>query len=189
MRKKKFIKIAAQGIFIILFIIMAFYFANIARGDETIKSIVSSYGYLGIFVLSVISGFNLIVPIPAASFLPLFLESGLNFWITILIISLGMTLADGVAYLLGDLGKKVLPTETVKKTESTLAIIHKHYRWAPLFILFVFASTAPLPNELIIIPLAFLGYPLWLIIAISFVGSIVFNLLYALGIINLFYLL
>lgn len=188
MTRKKFIKITAQGIFIILFIAVAFYFADLARGDDTIKNMVSSYGYLGMFILSVISGFNLIVPIPAISFLPLFLESGLNFWLTIIIISFGMTVADSIVYLLGDFGRKVMANQMEQKVEKKLEKIREQYPIAPLIILFLFAAFIPLPNELFLIPLAFLGYRFFLIMTISFAGSVLFNLLYAYSIVNLFYL-
>lgn len=186
MKPVKILKPIFQGLFLLLFIGAAFYFAHLAKGNEAIRAVVASYGYVGIFVVSVISGFNLVVPIPAISFLPLFLQSGLDFWPTILIITIGMTLADTVAYLLGDLGRKFMPTNLSKKLERYIKIIHEKYNWAPLVLLFFFAAVVPLPNELLLLPFAFLNYRLIHIFPVVFAGNLVLNILYSQGIINIF---
>jgi membrane protein YqaA with SNARE-associated domain len=186
MDSKKIIKLILQAVLLIAVIGIAFYFADLARGNGNIQRVVASYGYIGIFIVSLISGFNFVVPIPAISFLPLFLESGLHFSTTIVIISLGMTTADAIAYLLGNLGKKMVPGGFGKKFEEFVSQMHKKYMWAPLLILFLFASVAPLPNEVLLVPFAFLNYRLIHILPVVFVGNIVFNLLYSQGIISIF---
>ena len=77
MEYKKILKFFVQGLSLVIVIGVAFYFADLARGNENLQRIIAGYGYIGIFVVSLISGFNLLVPIPAISFLPLFLESQL----------------------------------------------------------------------------------------------------------------
>ncbi len=189
MENKKILKLIFQGVSLIVVIGVAFYFADLARGNENIQKIIAGYGYIGIFIVSMISGFNVVVPIPAISFLPLFLESGLSFSITIAIISLGMTTADTIVYLLGNLGKKMVSGSYMEKLQSKIKIVHEKYNWAPLVILFVFASVAPLPNEVLLVPFAFLNYRLIHILPIVFAGNVVFNLLYSKGIVNIFNLL
>ncbi len=188
MEHKKILKLIFQGIALIAVIGIAFYFADLARGSENIREVVLGYGYIGIFIISLISGFNFVAPIPAISFLPLFLESGLNFSTTIIIISLGMTAADSIAYLLGNLGKKMVGGKTARKMEESIKKIHEKYTWAPLVLLFVFASIAPLPNEVLLVPFAFLNYKLRYIVPVVFGGNVVFNILYSQGILNLFHL-
>ncbi len=189
MEHKKIIKLVIQGISLIAVIGGAFYFADLARGNENIQRIITSYGYVGIFIISMISGFNFIIPIPAISFLPLCIESGLNLYTVIAIISLGMTVADTIAYFLGNLGKKMVSHTFSEKIESKIKIIHEKYEWAPLSILFLFASLAPLPNEILLVPFAFLGYRLRHIVPVLFAGNVVFNILYSKGILNIFSLL
>ena len=189
MEYKKILKFFVQGLSLVIVIGVAFYFADLARGNENLQRIIAGYGYIGIFVVSLISGFNLLVPIPAISFLPLFLESGLSFSTTVAVISLGMTVADSAAYFLGKWGKKMTPASFGKKIEVKIKIIHEKYNWAPLVILFLFAAVAPLPNELLLVPFAFLNYRLIHILPILFAGNIVFNLLYSKGIVNIFNLL
>src|SRR3989304_1982182 len=100
-------KILWQTVFLLAVIAAAFYLARLASGSEIIQEIVSSYGYIGIFVVAVVSGFNVFVPIPIASFMPLFIESGLSFWPTVIIMALGMTSADSIAFFLARAGKDI----------------------------------------------------------------------------------
>lgn len=79
----------------------AFYLAHLATGSEVIQEIVRRYGYLGSFLIAVFSGFNFLVPIPAASLMPLFIESGLSFLPTVIFITLGMTAADAISFFFG----------------------------------------------------------------------------------------
>lgn len=189
MERKKILKLIFQGVSLVMVIGIAFYFADLARGNESVQKIIGGYGYIGIFVVSLFSGFNFVVPIPAISFLPLFLESGLSFSITIAVISLGMTTSDSVAYLLGNLGKKMISGSFAEKIESKIKIIHEKYNWAPLVVLFVFATVAPLPNEVLLVPFAFLNYRLLHILPILFAGNVFFNLLYSKGILSIFNIL
>ncbi len=175
-----------QGIFVLAVIALAFYFAHFARESESIKNIIGTYGYIGIFTISLISGFNFVVPIPAISFLPLFLESGLSYWTTIVIISVGMTVADSFAYFLGNLGTQMVRGATAKKLEVKIKLIHEKYNWAPFIILFLFAAVAPLPNEVLLVPFAFLNYRFIYLIPILFAGNFVFNFLFSKGILNIF---
>ncbi len=188
MKKNILRTLVFQVIAVILVIGVAFYFADLARGNESVQHMVSTYGFVGIFLVSVVSGFNFVIPIPAISFLPLFLESGLDYWSTIVVISMGMTTADSIAYALGNVGKKVVRGKIVEKLEKKIKILHEKYAWAPLVVLFIFATVAPLPNEVLLIPFAFLNYKFRYIIPIVLVGNIVFNVLYSQGVLSLFYL-
>lgn len=179
-------KAVLQIIVVAAIVAAALWVGRFAQESDLIKDLVSRYGYGGIFLISVISGFNLAVPIPPVSFLPLFLVSGLNFWLIILIITAGITVADSVAYLLGKTGRLLLLSSTENSFLNRLERLRSHYYWAPLLALFLFVALVPLPNEVIVIPLAFLGYQLTRLLPLLFVGNVIFNTLSALGIINLF---
>jgi uncharacterized membrane protein YdjX (TVP38/TMEM64 family) len=87
--------------FVVLLIVMAMVLAAELAGSDIAKEIADTYGYYGVFVLSVVSGFNLIVPIPAVTLMPVFAVIGLGFWPTITTIVAGMTVADILAFLIG----------------------------------------------------------------------------------------
>lgn len=178
---KKIQKLIFQGIGLALVIGLAIYLGHIARESEEIRQAVSSYGYAGVLVVAMISGFNLVVPVPAASFMPLFLESGLHYWTTLAIITAGMTIADTVAYFLGNMGRTAVSESTENKFLNKLKKIHNDHKYAPLIILFFFAAFAPLPNEVLLIPFGFLGYKLRHVLPIVFLGNAVFNMLYTKG--------
>ena len=183
---RKFSKILIYtGLFIIL-ILGAFYLANLAGKSEFIRDLIHNFGYTGIFLVAIITGFNLVVPIPAFTLLPLFIESGFNFWPSILVVSLGLSVADAIGYFLGKIGREIIMNAWERKILGRLEKIKERYEYAPLAILFLTASFIPMPNELVVIPLAFLGYKLRLILPILFIGHLIFNFLYATGIINIF---
>lgn len=183
-------KIILQIVALILILAFAFYVAYLAQGNDAVKQAVLEYGYSGIFALSFATGFNLVVPIPAIAFLPLFIEAGLNFWMTIAIITVGITLADSLAYLIGGIGHEMLMNNPKYSRERSvfkkLLRLKKKHVHAPLIFLFFYSIIAPLPNELMVIPLALLGYRYLQIFPIVLVGNFVFNLIYAQGVEGLF---
>lgn len=182
-------KIAIRALVLIFAVALIFYFSQFAKESEFVRNFVQSYGYFGVFVISIISGFNLAVPIPAVAFLPLFIEFGMDFWTTIILIAIGVTLADSLAYFVGRVGKEIVVHSFEEKILIKLGNIRERYPRAPMFILFFFASLVPFPNEVLVVPLGFLGYRPLKVIPVVFVGNLAFNALYAAGLINIFQLL
>ncbi|MDP2630592.1 MAG: hypothetical protein Q8P56_04245 [Candidatus Uhrbacteria bacterium] len=168
------------------FISIAFWLSEETSKNELIQNIISRYGYLGALVASIISGLNLIVPIPAITFLPALVEAGLNFWLTIAVISLGMTIGDMVGYAIGHTGRHLVSPPTIVKAMNQLEHIKNKYRVNPVAALFIYASVVPFPNEAIVIPLGFLGYRFKQLAPAALAGNLVFNCLSAFGLINLF---
>ena len=170
-------------IFILLF---AFWLALNASSSSVVYNLVYDYGYVGIFIVSVISGFNIIVPIPVVSFVPLFLEVGLNFWIVVATMVVGLTVADLLGYAIGRSGRELTSSLHHKKIFKRLDTMKKKHYFKPMVILFFYASLVPLPNEIIVIPLGFLGYRFVHVFIPLFLGNIIFVVLTSLGVINLF---
>lgn len=172
---------------VFLFVVsLAFYFADRAKESEAIREFVFEYGYLGSFVVAVVSGFNLAVPLPAVAFLPLFLESGLSFWGTIASITAGVTLADTMALLIGRMGREMVPDRKKERMLKRIERLRDRYYWAPPAVLLLYAVLAPFPNELLLVPMGFLGYRAIHIIPLLLIGNFFFNILYAVGIVSVF---
>lgn len=165
---------------------VAFYLASLAHENETIRTTIASFGYVGLLALSFLSGFNLAVPVPAVAFLPLFLQSGLSFWPSILLIAVGTSLADVVAYFIGRAGRHVVHHFAHDGLVARIERVRHRYPTLPIILLLCFVSFIPLPNEIVVVPLGFLGYRMRRLLPIVFVGNITFNLLYAAGIMALF---
>lgn len=181
---KKSLKIIFKLAVLVAILAAAFYFARVSRENEMIAELVYDYGYYGIFSVAVISGFNLAVPVPAVAFLPLFLQSGLNFWLTIILITVGVTLADSFTYVIGRLGREVIDDK--KRMIIALEKAGERHWWAPMTLLFLFSALVPLPNEILVVPLGFLNYRFRRVWPVILAGNFVFNFIYASGVINLF---
>lgn len=183
---RKYKKIFFSIGFVVGIILLAFYLADLAKEVEWIRDLIGRFGYIGLFLIALISGFNIVVPIPAVAFIPLMLESGLRFWPSIILISLGVTLADILAYFIGKIGHDITSVYKYKSILDKLEVMREKYGFSPMLILFLFASFAPLPNELLVVPLGFMGYKLKQILPFVFMGNLLFNIIYASTLVNVF---
>lgn len=174
-----------QAIFVGVIIAFAFWLSKVVIENDTVQGLVNTYGYVGIFIVSAISGFNIVVPIPAITFFPVFLASGLDFWYVILTISFGMTIGDTMGFFIGRAGKTVLSGH-MKNMMARLKKWKKKNSKAPLIFLAIYSTIAPFPNELVVLPLAFMGYRLSRVFPIILAGNIIFNTLVGSGIITIF---
>ena len=104
---------------------LAYQITSLVSSNETVERWVNDFGLGGIFIVSAISGFNLVVPIPIATFIPVFLESGFDFLTVILIISLGMTTGDILSYFIGSFGRKVIATEESLRKHWFIRLIER----------------------------------------------------------------
>ena len=167
-------------------LLLAFWLVRLAENSSMIVDIVFQYGYVGIFVVSVISGFNIVVPVPAVSFVPLFLEAGLSLKAVIATMVLGLTFADLLGYAIGRSGRELASTFHHKKIFRRLDTMRSKHYFAPIIFLFFFASLVPFPNEVLVIPLGFLGYRFIHVFIPLFLGNIIFTIIASFGVINLF---
>ncbi len=175
-----------KGLALLAIFALAFFLAHLARENELVRQTVENLGYLGVLIVSFISGFNLAVPIPAVAFLPLFLEAGLSFWICALIITFGMTVADSLVYAFASFGRRVLFDVWGRNIRVRLDSLRVKHIFLPLLVLFFFAAFAPLPNEVLLIPMAFFGYKIKNVLPVIFLGNLVFVFLYSAIILGLF---
>ena len=72
-----------------------------------------------------------------------------------------------------------------RKVLNKFEKIKEKLNWSPALALFLFASLAPFPNEIIVVPMAFLGYRFTYVLLPVFLGNMVFNSIYAIGAINI----
>ena len=137
-----------------------------------IIALFQSLGYAGVYLAAVIAGLNALLPIPAATLSPVFFEAGLTAEVVILTLALGTLTADLIGYALGHNGRSLLE----KKYPNIIGATNYISTTSPwLLTLFVcaYASFVPLPNEIIVIPLALAGTPLRLLIPPLVIGAIV----------------
>lgn len=131
------------------------------------------YGYLGIFLISLLGSASIFFPIPYTvvlftagsfeSFNPIFLA---------LASSAGSAIGEFSGYLLGLGGRKVISEERKRKIEFLLKIFGKI---GPVAI-FIFALT-PLPDDLIFIPLGVMKYSFVKAFIPAFLGKLAMSLI------------
>jgi len=165
----------------------ALVFSLYAAQHDVVVDLVARFGHVGALTAGFVSGFNVIVPVPAITLLPLFVAAGLSIPTSVVLLTIGMTFGDGVGYLIGFLGRESLKiTQKMEKVSARVTHYQKKYpALVPLGIV-VYAAFIPLPNELVVVPLSALGYKIRLIAPLIFAGNLVFNTLGAFAITGLF---
>lgn len=170
-------------------IALGFALGGSIHGNEDAAELVRAFGHFGVFLVSVVSGFNLVVPVPAAVFIPTFLAAGLGLWATIIVMSLGVTLADSIAFLIGSAGRSFARDRKIWKTVRRLEDLRTRFPAAPLAALAFVAAFVPVPNEIVALPLGLMGYRFRTVFATVLCGNLVFNALFAHGVAGLYGLL
>jgi len=188
-RNKKYVKIVTRVVASVALIVLILFLSVRAVEHDAIRMIILEFKLLGVLFISLLSGFNVVIPIPAVAFLPLFIESGLFFWPTVATMTLGMTAGDSIGYLFGSTGR-MLTQKRMQQIQSGrvyrfLESFRTRHRMWPYILLAVYVSFVPAPNELLVIPMAFIGYRLVYMMLIVFIGNFVFNTLAAFGLISL----
>ncbi len=143
------------------------------------------FGYTGVVAAAAISGFNLVVPVPLIAFLPFFMDVGLQPVPTVALIAVGMTLGDLFGYLIGHAARDVFSPRLHGRLMQ-LERLRRRRPWLPFLLMFLYAALIPAPNEILVIPLAFLGFPLLGIFSAVLAGNVIFNTLVGLGLVNAF---
>lgn len=181
MSRKQFTYFTGFILLIGILFTLSIFFANYIEENGLAHEVVQKFGYLGVLTLAIIGGLNLAVPIPAAVFTPIFLASGLPKIGIILALAVGTTIADILGYLIGLWGRRSWSPDGNYFFEK-VKVVREKYRPFLIPLIFLYASFAPYPNEVMVIPLAFLGMRLRTLIIPLFLGSLLYNSLLVLGI-------
>jgi membrane protein DedA with SNARE-associated domain len=139
------------------------------------------YGYLGIFLISLLGAMSIFVPIPYT--IVIFILGGLQdkagnwifdpLWIAVAA-GVGAAIGEFSGYLIGFGGRKVIGEKYKKKMDFLTKLFKK---FGPIAI-FVFALT-PLPDDLLFIPLGIMRYGLIRAFIPSLLGKFFSNLIIA----------
>lgn len=174
-------KPAVEIMIIAVLILLALWSSKVAVENEFVRFFAHEFGYLGIFVASVANALNPIVQIPMVAFLPLLTNLGLDKWMIIGAITFAVFIVDVAVFILVKLGGKYVHGKRFKDKDPGMKNFYKDSGWIPSFVLFFYEAAVPLPNELIIIPMAFKGYRLIPLMPAMLLGNLVFNILAAEG--------
>ncbi|MBN2042234.1 MAG: VTT domain-containing protein [Candidatus Aenigmarchaeota archaeon] len=135
-----------------------------------------SFGYLGIFVISLLGSATIFLPVPAL--IVVFAFGGiLNPWIVGIVAGAGAAIGELIGYALGYGGKGILEKKYGKDLEKTKRWMEKH---GAFLIIILFALT-PLPDDIIGILCGVINYDLKKFFAASLIGKIIMHVLVALA--------
>lgn len=178
-RKKILLKILRWGI-VVAAIIFALWVNSLPVEGTVLEDYVQRLGYVGLLLVSIVSGFNVIVPVPVAAFSPLLLEAGMHPVLMVAVISLGMMMGDVLGYVIGRTGRRLVEDRRVKNMIDRLERLKEKPIRSYIF-LAIYSAFIPLPNELIVIPMGMLRYKWWAIFLTLFIGNITFNIVVSSG--------
>ena len=133
------------------------------------------YGYLGIFLISLIGAMSIFVPIPYT--VVIFILGGLETFDPFLIAvaaGFGSAIGEFSGYLLGVGGRKVIGDRYRKRMDFITKLFKKYGSIA----IFIFALT-PLPDDLLFIPLGVMRYSLLRAFIPAVLGKFISNLIIA----------
>jgi membrane protein YqaA with SNARE-associated domain len=149
--------------------------------EDWLYTFATQYGYLGIFLISLIGAMSIFVPIPypVVIFILGGVKDALGNWIfdpVLIAVAAGVGSAIGEfsGYLLGVGGRKVIGDRYKKKMDFITKLFKKYGSIA----IFIFALT-PLPDDLLFIPLGVMRYSLLRAFVPALLGKFFSNLIIA----------
>ena len=123
-----------------------------------------NYGYLGAFLISLISSATIILPVPGM-LLIFALGAAFNPVLVGLTAAFGGTLGEITGFILGYSGRRILPGNKIYiRAEKWLK------KWGTMTI-FIFSLVPPLPIDIIGIVAGTLRFPLWKFLLACFLGK------------------
>lgn len=129
------------------------------------------YGYLGVFVISFFTCATVILPFPFAGLsisLAVSLASQTDPFTVALVCALGATLGEGVGYIVGRTGKKILNVKEMTLYQRVKGWLQKHGKWAIIGL-----SFQPIfPFDILGIIAGTLRYPFLKFLLFCFLGRI-----------------
>jgi membrane protein YqaA with SNARE-associated domain len=149
--------------------------------ENWMRTFALQYGYLGIFLISLIGAMSIFVPIPYT--IVIFILGGIQdtfgnwlfdpLWIAVAA-GIGSAIGEFSGYLLGAGGRKAIGNRYKKKMDFITKLFKKYGSVA----IFIFALT-PLPDDLLFIPLGVMRYSLLRAFIPALLGKFFSNLIIA----------
>ncbi|OGG66073.1 hypothetical protein A3I99_02150 [Candidatus Kaiserbacteria bacterium RIFCSPLOWO2_02_FULL_45_11b] len=183
-RKKVFNIILFLGL-ISAALFASFILADYIANNHSSRELIQDYGYFGILLVSFVAGLNMFVPIPAATFVPVFTAGGISLPEIIFFLIIGTMAANLLSYYLGQFGGKITKSHYPNLQKKLVTLYSSKRKWLPYFV-FGFAAFIPLPDEVYLIPLGIIGVRLTQFIIPLIIGTTVYQGLAAFGVDNLF---
>lgn len=158
--------------------------AGHVENNENVQKLIASFGPIGILITGFIGGLNLIVPVPATAFIPVFSAAGFGQFVIIAMLVIGTTTADLLSFVIGT----ALGPRAQRINHRMLRFLQKNCEKHPgklQIIIFLYAAFAPFPNEVLLLPLGALGVRLRTLLVAFTTGNILHISLLTFGLTSL----
>ena len=142
---------------------------------DWMEQLAYSYGYLGVFLISLIGALSIVFPIPYTVVIYM-LGSFLDPFLIAISGGFGFAVGELIGYVLGYFGRIIISEEKRRKMDYMLKIFD---RYGPIAV-FLFSLT-PLPDDLLIIPLGIMRYNPIKFFIVCVMGKTLMCLIVALG--------
>lgn len=166
-------------------LVTALFAAQFIEKSASAQQFIAGLGYFGVAMIAVVTGLNVVLPIPAFTLTPIFTTAGLDMPGIILALAIGTLIADLIGFLFGNWSREHIYKHYPRVINYLESIyVHRPHLIVPA--IFLYAAFLPLPNEVLVIPLALLKVRLRLLIVPLFLGNIVHQAIYAYSMQGLF---
>jgi membrane protein YqaA with SNARE-associated domain len=135
-----------------------------------------TFGYAGIFIISLLGSATIFLPVPSAIAVFTF-GAILNPWLVGIAAGVGAAIGELVGYLLGYGGKELLNKKHKKTLDKARGWMVRHGAF-PVIILF---AVTPLPDDVIGILCGVINYDVKKFFLASLIGKITMNVIIAVG--------
>ena len=181
-------KILRTGLFVILIGLIiggSFWVTKLVEESSSIQTIVREFGTFGVLLVSFVAGLNAFLPVPAATFVPIFTASGMSLFLIITLLVIGTMAANLFAYGIGRYGQTVTRSH-YPKIQARLVSLYETKKQHLSYFVFLFTALVPLPDEVFLIPLGIIGVKFSHIFVPLLLGTLVYQSITALGFDNVF---
>ena len=141
---------------------------------EIFETLITTYGYFGIFLINLISYATIIFPLPASVFV-FGAAAVLNPLIVGLSAALGSAIGEVSGYAVGLGGRKVIERKWKKQIDDVEKLFQKY---GGFLIIIVFGAT-PLPDDIVGIFAGTVRYPFKKYFIATLIGKLILNLVLA----------
>jgi membrane protein YqaA with SNARE-associated domain len=185
LQKHKFLSVLIFIGVIAITLTASWYLTAYVLHDVGSQEFIQDFGYFGIFIISLVAGLNILVPVPAASFVPVFTAGGISLFSIIALLVAGTMAANFISYATGKFGSKIATSHYPKLQKKLNTLYTKNQTLLPYFV-FGFAAFIPVPDEVYLVPLGIIGVHFTKIIIPLFIGTVLYQTLAAFGVTNIF---
>jgi len=170
---RNYVTFFAMLAFIIAWVVLLLYYDP----RELVERLGVQNGYVVTFVLAVIGAFTSVTTVSIYPAIVTFTSGGLHFLIIGIVAGIGMTIGDSLFFLFGQKGRYLLSENSRSKLDQVQAWLEDRPAWLIPFVVYVWVSFSPFPNNLVTGSLALSGYAFKKIFPVILLGNLTLSLL------------